>query len=327
MKSIIGQSLAKSQIEKILSGDRGHVFLITGASGIGKKTFARKLAKGLLCQSPDIDGACGICTLCRYFDENVNPDFKSLTIPSGERGIKVESVRSGICADVSVLPQFSSKKVYLIEGDGLNEQGQNALLKTLEEPPPGVYFLITGKDTSLFLPTIISRSQVIPLYPNSEDEVISVLKSKLDISEEEAVLYARFSEGIPGRAIELASSEWFKDLRDESANIFFRIPKLTKTTLLTEIYRFFEDRKENTNEILIIWQFLLRDLLFLKFKQDKNKLRNTDFSLDINKVMGLWTEEQIENAGAVLIRCFAALKANCSFESSICSMLLTFHKS
>ena len=327
MKSIIGQH-AKSQLADLCTKERGHAFVILGARGIGKKTFAREIAKGILCLSSSHEGACDSCAHCKYFNEGVHPDFKELLIPEGERGIKVETVRSKICADASVYPQLSSQKVYLIEGDGLNEQGQNALLKTLEEPPQGVCFLLTGTDSENFLPTILSRSQQIFLKPNTENEILQLLKERFSLPEDEALFIARFSEGIPGRAIELAASPWFKDLRINAAKIFFQIPEMTKTKRLTDVYKFFEDNKDYVIEILSIWQNLLRDLFLYENGNGDLNVINTDFLQMIRTVKrdNQWTDKKMSEAALALRKAFSALQANSSFESTICALLLAMYR-
>ena len=328
MKSIIGQLQAKSQVKDLLKKETGHAFVILGTRGIGKKTFAREIAKGILCSSLDEEGACDICAHCKYFNEKVHPDYKELMIPEGERGIKVEAVRSKICSDVSVFPQLSSRKVYLIEGDGLNEQGQNALLKTLEEPPPGVCFLLTGTEAESFLPTIISRSQLIYLKPNTEKEILALLQKRFNLPENESLFIARFSEGIPGRAIELAQSTWFRDLREDAAKIFFQIPELSKAKRLIDTYKFFEDNKDHVIEIFSIWQNFLRDFLLPGDGSKDSQIMNTDYLQAIHTVRhkNWWTNEKTNEAALALRKAFAALQTNCSFESTVCALLLSIYR-
>ena len=138
--SIVGQVDAKVRLGSALEGIPGHAYVFAGPDGIGKTLVAREFAKALLCQAPSSDGACGVCTSCRHFGNGVHPDFKTLTLDGKEKNIKVERVRQSVCADLNMRPQFGNRKVYLIAADFLNEQGQNALLKSLEEPPDYCFF-------------------------------------------------------------------------------------------------------------------------------------------------------------------------------------------
>ena len=325
MKTVVGQEYAKKRLGKLFTGEPGHAYIFLGPEGIGKRTMAKEVAKGFLCMSPTEDGACGVCPSCRYFESGTHPDFRHLFIPDGEKLIKVDTVRSKIGADVSLFSQISKRKVYLIDGDGLNEQGQNALLKTLEEPPPGVHFLLTGSDVSHFLSTILSRSDVITLQPNTDEEMLFILEKKVGLSEASAMPYVLFSEGIPGRALALSESPWFSELRNESADMFFFLANASVTECLTAVYGFFEENKDHVSDVLSVWQLIVRDLSVLLHGQEKERLMNKDFLEKMRLFLQKrpLTIEDTDRAGMVLSRTFSALRANCSFESTICSMLLS----
>ena len=144
--SIIGQTKAKARLVTALLGTPGHAYAFAGPDGIGKTFLARKFAQALLCRQSGKDGACGRCPSCRHFDHGVHPDYRELQIEPKEKNIKIDRVRQTVCRDVDLRPQFGDRKVYLLAADHLNEQGQNALLKTLEEPPEYCFFLLTLVD-------------------------------------------------------------------------------------------------------------------------------------------------------------------------------------
>ena len=325
MISIVGQEYAKARLGKLFFSEPGHAYIFLGPDGIGKRTLAREAAKGLLCSRPDENGACDTCGCCHYFDGGTHPDFRELAVSGGESLIKVESVRSQICGDVNVFPQIANRKVYLIDGDGLNEQGQNALLKTLEEPPPNVVFFITGTDISRFLSTVISRAEIISLRPNTESELTSLLQKLVGLSPEESLPFVRFSEGIPGRAVSLSSSTWFAELRGEAADVFFSLSGSSVTCRLTTVYSFFEENRDHISDILTVWQMILRDLAVLSCGQEESRLMNADFLQKMTDFLRRrnWTSEWIDSANRVLSQTFSELRANCSFESAVCGMLLS----
>lgn len=326
--SVIGQKYALERLGTLFSGEPGHAYLITGPSGVGKTLIAKETAKALLCSLPTSQGSCGVCPACRYIEAGSHPDFRELALASGEKNIKVAEVRSRICADVNIYPQISKRKVYLIDGDGLNEEGQNALLKTLEEPPPYAVFILTAVDAGILLDTIVSRSVVISLVPNTEQEILQILEKRLGLTGGDALFYARYSNGIPGHAIALASSPWFSDLRSETMTFLFKLPVEGKTYALTEGYSWFDSNKDHIPEVLLIMDLVLRDMVLLLSVRGKSSLLNSDKKdnmihiLNQNKL----TVSNIERAGNAVTHAAQALSSNCSFESTVCQMLLSIQK-
>lgn len=328
LSSIIGQAYAKERLGTLFSGDPGHAYVLTGPSGIGKTMLAREVSKGLLCSNPTRDGACGICPCCRYFDEGSHPDFREISLGSGDKTIKVAEVRSRIGADVNIYSQISERKVYLIDGDGLNEEGQNALLKTLEEPPPSIVFIITVDDAGKLLKTIISRAVVIAMSPNSEQEILDILRTKKNIDEGDALFYARYSNGIPGQAISLSESQWFSSLREDSIDILFSASTQGKADVLTVSYSFFETNKDHVPEILLIMQLIIRDMALLLRMPDSSSLLNEDKR---DKMIHIISRNKLtllnfERASNAATHAAQALSSNCSFESTVCQMLLSIQK-
>ena len=325
---IVGQQYAKERLGKLLCGEPGHAYVFCGPTGIGKTLLAKEFAKGLLCQNPSSDGGCGVCPDCRYIAEGTHPDFRMLMIPNGEKGIKVADVRSRIGSDVNIMPQIAKRKVYLIEADGLNEEGQNALLKTLEEPPSYAVFILEISDSAKLLPTIMSRVVTVTLHLNTQAEVMQILSSSLSLEKEQEIFYARYANGIPGEAVKLAQSPWFSELRDETIDYLLSIPYASKSELLTSGYAFFESNKDHINEMLKIMLFVFRDMAILLSESDPAFLPSTDKR---DKIENVISQKKlgvpgVTKAAAAVEYASRALTANCSFESTICQMLLSIQE-
>ena len=181
-----------------------HCLIVEGAPGTGKSKAARTLARALLCRGETVDGPCGTCAACRKVDAASHPDLHLLLVPEDKRDIPVESVRA-LIADLARLPVEGGARVVVVDpADGLNEQGQNALLKTLEEPGRDTFLLLaTGRPDAL-LETVRSRAARMRTLPLSDREVGDALAAE-GRTADPAVLEA--ARGSIGRARWLASEE------------------------------------------------------------------------------------------------------------------------
>ncbi len=326
---LTGQIDAKTRLGNSLLGEPGHAFLFVGPSGIGKKTLAREFAKGLLCSHPTKDGGCGTCPNCIYMREHTHPDYRELLLPAGEKNIKVADVRSRILSDVGILSQIAERKVYLIDADGLAEEGQNALLKTLEEPPKHVVFLLTVSDDSKLLPTVLSRTVSIRMVPSTDEEVYSVLRKKdPDILEEEAKLYSRFSRGIIGYAMSLMETTWLVDAWEEVMDLVLTLPEKTRADLLTDTYTFFEEEKEHFPDLLALLDMIFDEMAILIVAPQSPCLHGEDKK---DKMMSVIKKNklrvsQIERCSKVISTAAKAFRANGNFEILVCQMLLALKK-
>ena len=158
-----------------------HALLLAGYAGIGKQQFAEALAAALLCERPQPDGyACGACQACQWFEQGHHPDYREI-LPPAESADEGDNKRSGLWIGVEQIReladfvQLSSHRqglrvILLRPADRLNAFAANALLKTLEEPPPGLQFLLLSSDWQRLLPTIRSRCQRIDLPPPTTEQ-------------------------------------------------------------------------------------------------------------------------------------------------------------
>ncbi len=151
-------------------GRMPHALLLTGHPGRGVSEFARRLAAALLCAEPAADGApCGRCRSCALNDAGHHPELSVLVPEAPGKAIKVDQVR-GLMDFVALKPVFGAFKVALLDpADAMNRQAANALLKTLEEPPPGTVLLLCAERRAALPLTIQSRCQRVDFPPVSPD--------------------------------------------------------------------------------------------------------------------------------------------------------------
>ena len=207
-EEVVGQDAAIRLFKRALeSGKLAHSYLLVGPEGTGKKTCALLFVNYLFCsQSPP----CYECSHCQKLSRGVHPDLLVLE-PQGET-IKISQVREAE-GFMRFRPLEAPAKVILIlEAERLTPEAANALLKSLEEPPPYVHFILTALSGDVLLPTIVSRSQVVRFRALPREAVATLLVKRFGKEPEEARILALLSEGSPGRALSLAEKGLLEEL-------------------------------------------------------------------------------------------------------------------
>lgn len=211
----------------------GSTFLFVGKDGIGKRTFARLLAKSLFCKSaqPGVLDFCGRCEACVQVDASTHPDLIEISKPEDKASIPVDlligppeaRMREGLCHDIRLKSYYGGRKVAIVDdADTLQEEGANCLLKTLEEPPPGSILILVGTSEQKQLPTIRSRCQIVRFRELEREQVIVVLQRILPVaSPEEITDLANSSGGSISQALLLRDPE----LRKFRSQLFERLAR------------------------------------------------------------------------------------------------------
>lgn len=158
------QRLKENLLSGIRRGRTSHFYLISGPAGSGKKTLARLLAAAILCQSSE--KPCGACTACRKVTADTHPDLITVTDPD-HKNVAVKIVRQ-VRDEMFIRPNEAEKKIYIFPQE-LGLDGQNALLKVLEEPPPYGVFMLLSDNPEKLLPTVRSRCTELRLQALPED--------------------------------------------------------------------------------------------------------------------------------------------------------------
>jgi len=195
--------------------------LLVGPAGIGKRALADALAARLLCAAPDAGDACGACAQCTRIAAGTHPDLHLVTRDAERRDIRVEQVRE-LTRWLGLQALMAARKVGVLdEAHCLSEQAQNALLKTLEEPPATAALVLVASAAALLLPTVRSRCQVVRLDPLPTAEVVRVLEA-CGLPAERARALAPLAEGSPGRALALDG----KEAEKARARVLADLPRL-----------------------------------------------------------------------------------------------------
>ncbi len=219
LTEIRGQDHAVSMIRRAAAARRmAHAYLFRGPRGVGKRSAATAFARFLLCREPKPDDACGRCVSCRKMASGNHPDIQFIE-PNGA-AIKIEQIRE-LQRSLAFPPLEGVLRVsIIIRAQTMAAPAANALLKTLEEPPPGNLLIITAEDSAPILPTIISRCQLLGFNNLEHSEVREILARKAQFESDSTAL-ARLAAGSPGLAMKLAESE-IPELQEKTAALLAR---------------------------------------------------------------------------------------------------------
>ena len=261
-KSIYGhENIINNLKNALLRGNISHAYIISGPKGIGKMTLAKAFAKALQCNSFDGD-SCGKCISCRTFDSGNNPDV-FYVYPSKTKTLGVDDIRSQIIKQAEIKQYEHKYKIFIVpDGDKMTEQAQNALLKTLEEPPKYVVIILMGQNIRGFIPTVVSRCVNIKLSPLSSEMVKSYLINNENISEQEASFFGEYAQGNIGAAKELYSSSDFANKRQDI--ILFTEKCLTGSQIEAIMSAAMLEQYKNDKSFLNIIEIYLRDVIIYK---------------------------------------------------------------
>ena len=290
---IYGQEQMKEHMQHAVeTGKVSHAYIISGENGSGKEYIARIFAKALLCQNKEKRNgyleACGKCPSCIKADALTHPDILTLTHEK-PTSIGVDDIRAQLVEGAVIKPYESDHKIYIIpEGEKMTIQAQNALLKTLEEPPSYIVIIILTSNLNAFLPTIISRCIHLPMKPVKDDLIRQYLMENCHVVDYKASLCASFARGNMGKAIELASGERFEKLKNETIDLVSRLEFLDTHEIMDRTHALLTDDEESGkftkteenlkqyDDFMDILIFLFRDMLVYKATEDATHLIFTD---------------------------------------------------
>ena len=305
-EKIRGQRFAKKYLSNSIKSNMiSHAYMFEGPSGVGKNTMARDFATTLL-------------EMENLFN---SPDYIEIT-PDGN-SIKIAQIRK-LQSDILVKP-YKSYKIYVIdEAQKMTVEAQNALLKTLEEPPKyAIIILITNNKESL-LDTIKSRCEIIKFTPIPLVEVADYL-TQTGVDKNRASLLANFSRGSMQKAIELSESEDFHIMRDEVQKYVDTF--LTGSMLdIMDIQSSIEKYKDNITNVLDLLVNYFRDIMMVKENVDSSMIINLDRLVFIKNMSTKITYSQLSKIIDIIEETKNKLRSNCNFNISIQVMTLNIYE-
>jgi DNA polymerase III subunit delta' len=279
--------------QHIVSGQVKHAYLFTGPVGVGRRSLALHFAMAINCLQPNTPGTpCGTCRNCVQIQLMQHPDLSIVQAELNGGVIKVEQIRE-LQHQLSLTPyEAKSRIALLLRLEEANENAQNALLKTLEEPNEKVILLITADMAENLLPTISSRCEVIRLRPAPVNELASALIEREKIDPDKAQLVAHIAGGRPGFAYHLLHESEILEKRQSWLEDLLILLNANRRQRLAYCENKFYSRSEDRNEIkdklheaFSHWLSFWRDVL-LTVSHSEVPLINLDFTAQVGQIAG-----------------------------------------
>ena len=302
-------------------GKVSHAYIFSGETGCGKKLLATAFAMTLQCGQRGVD-PCLTCSSCKKAMSKNHPDIINITHEK-PNSIGIEDIRSQLIDDVAIKPYCSSYKIYIIsEAEKLTLQAQNALLKTIEEPPAYAVILLLTNNMDALLPTITSRCVKLGLRPVKESMVKEYLMEKLHIPDYQAKMDASLAQGNIGKAKQLAQSEDFAQVAENALRLLRRSGDMELYELVDAIKMLSAD-KQNIYDYLDLFTMWFRDVLLFKATREVDGLVFKDQFNDIKERAGKSSYEGLETIIDAIEKARTRLHANVNFDLVMELLFLT----
>ena len=327
---IVGQEDAKKLLKNaVMSGNHSHAYILSGEKGSGKMMLAEAFATMLQCENPS-DDACMECHSCKQSLSRNNPDIIYVTREEGKANIGVDVVREKIVNDVDIKPYSNKYKIYIVdEAERMNQQAQNAILKTIEEPPEYAIIILLTANHNAFLQTILSRCVLIQMKSVDTESIKNILKNKYETVDYQANMVASFAQGNVGKAIALATDSSFNDVKNRVVSLCKKAGKMEEVQIADEVKAIKEENdadKKNDNpdkfegfmdqmlDLITLW---FKDVLLYKATMNDNLMLFKEDSFDIHQQANDCTYHGLNNIIDAIAKTRARLNANVNFELTI----------
>ncbi len=312
-KEIVGHKEIIRHMQTAIRMDKvSHAYIISGETGSGKRMLASAFAMTLQCEKHGED-PCLECSSCKKALNANHPDIITVTHEK-PNSIGIEDIRSQLVEDVQIKPYIGPRKIYIMpEAEKLTLQAQNALLKTIEEPPAYAVILLLTSNIETFLPTITSRCVKLSLRPVEETMVKEYLMETMHLPDYEAQMDASLSHGNVGKAKQIAESEEFMEMTDQAFRVLRNSGDLELYELVEKIKEL-STNKQNIYEYLDLFIMWFRDVLLFKATREVDGLLFKNQLNYIKERANTSSYEGIETIIDAIEKAKERLHANVNFE-------------
>lgn len=285
---IFGHEWAVNLLQAHAAGGKlRHAYLFVGPEGVGRETLALRFAQALNCSQPPAPGAfCSACRDCRQIKARGYPDLSIVQPEEGHKDVRIDQVRE-LQHTLALAPYAAAYRIALLPGfQQVTEQAENALLKTLEEPPDKVVLLLTVDALESLLPTIVSRCEVIRLRPAPLQETQAYLEKVHGVPVANANLIAHLSGGRIGAAIRMAEDPELVSRRNEELETLLNLlpaARYERFSLAGKLTKTYKNARQNALEAVAVWLSFWRDV-FVQASGADLPLVNVDLQAQVAHV-------------------------------------------
>ncbi len=324
-KDVVGHNDIINYIRNAVSMDQvTHAYILNGERGAGKKLVAKLFATTLLCEEGGPD-PCNRCHSCRQAEGGNHPDIIWVTHEK-PNSISVDDIREQVNNTIMIKPYQGPYKVYVIDhADIMTPQAQNALLKTIEEPPQYAVIMLLTENAEMLLPTIASRCVMLKLRYIRDILIKKYLMETLKVPDYKADMCTAFAQGNMGRAIMLANSEHYNEIREEAVQTLKYIHEMELNEVIQAVNRISSYKLEISDylDIMVVW---FRDVLLYKATRDVDVVV---FKEELDSIREQARKSSYEGIQLIITsfdRAKERLKANVNFELVIELLFLTIQE-
>ncbi len=319
---IVGQDSVIAHLKNAIKLNKvSHAYIINGEQGMGKKIIANAFSMALQCEEEG-ENPCMECQSCKQALSKNNPDIRWI-VHEKPGVVSVEEIRKQVNSDVQIKPYKNKHKIYVIdEASKMNIAAQNAILKTIEEPPGYVVIILLTDNKEMLLPTILSRCVSVELRPVNKQVIEKYLVKNEGIADYRAKAVSSFAGGNIGKAIKMAISDDFIDLKDNVVRLARNIGRMNIADIVAAVKEAssYKDSIFEYIDLLIIWY---RDILIYKSCYDENEIIFSEYAKYIREQADIITYESVENVLKELDGIKGKLKINVNFEMILELLFIT----
>ncbi len=321
-EKIKGYREIKAMLRNTVQKGKGfHAYIFHGEAGCGKGTMAELFAMALLCEKGSGE-PCMECPSCKKALSGNHPDIIKIRHEKPE-SIGVDEIRKQLVDDIYIKPFESKYKIYLVpDASMMTVQAQNAILKTLEEPPEYAVIILLADNMEALLPTIVSRCSSVGFQPLSDRMVKEYLLNEMQLSEYYANIYAALAMGKIGSAKKLAKSEEFGE-KLQSAIQFLKHSKGLENTERIDLTRKLSVNKKDIYDHLDIYTIWFRDVLYFKATKETEAIIFKEERSDITKRAAVSSYEGLQKILDAIDTARVRLRANVNPELVLELLFLT----